>query len=268
MRLLLLLLLAVPAQAADYAFVGDIPTTPLSSRFAAPAGYERVSDVEPYALWLRDLPLRSDRDEVLAFDGRRLSRPAAAVAALDVGKGDLQQCADSAIRLHAEFLWSSGQAEEAAYHFTSGDRSAWADWRAGERFAIEGSRVQRQRGEPRANSWSSYRGWLQYVFRYAGTRSLRLDTDPVAEGQAIRAGDVFVDPGSPGHAVVVLDIATDGQNHLALLGQGYMPAEDFHVLRSRDAVDGTWFLLPERADDLIDTPSWGAFRRTDLRRFR
>lgn len=268
MRLLLLLLLAAPAQAGSYAFVGDAPTVPLSARFATPTGFDRVADPAPYAAWLRDLPLRTDRDHVLAFDGRALPRPAAAIAALDVGDGDLQQCADSAIRLHAEFLWASGQAERAAYHFTSGDRSAWADWRDGERFAIKGSRVERLQGEPRRDSWASYRSWLQYVFRYAGTRSLARDSAPVGADEPVRAGDVFVDPGSPGHAVVVLDLATDGRDHLALLGQGYMPAEDFHVLRSPDAVDGVWFRLPDDPDAPFDTPSWPGFTRGDLRRFR
>ena len=271
MRLLFFLLLTTTASAGS-PFVdaaGAPPTTPLEARFPTPAGAVRVPVTEgSFAAWLRVLPLRADRDDVRSYQGDPLRRPAAAVAALDVGRGDLQQCADSAIRLHAEWLWASGRSRDAAYHFTSGDRSAWIDWQGGERFAIKGSRVDRLQGDPRPSDWGAYRGWLQYVFRFAGTRSLRFDTDAVPSDAAIEAGDVFVDPGSPGHAVVVLDVATDGERRLALLGQGFMPAEDFHVLRDRAAVDGLWFVLPEGAEDRLDTPSWSPFARDTARRFR
>ena len=265
-----LLLIASTAHAAPpFVAASDASsTTPLELRFPVPEGGLRA-DVEPgsFAAWLRVLPLREDRDDVRAWNGDALRRPAAAVAALDVGRGDLQQCADSALRLHAEWLWASGRADEAAYHFTSGDRSAWVDWRAGERFVIDGAHVERQKGAARGADWATYRAWLQYVFRFAGTRSLRFDTAAVPADRPIAAGDVFVDPGSPGHAVVVLDVMhRDGRPH-ALLGQGFMPAEDFHVLTDRAAVDGVWFPLPVGADDALDSPSWSPFPRSTARRF-
>lgn len=270
MPVLLLLLLALPAQAAP-PFVeasGADRVTPLSERFPTPEGASRVPVAAgSFAAWLRALPLRQDREHVLAHDGRTLDRPAAAIAALDVGRGDLQQCADSILRLHAEWLWSAGRADEAAYHFTSGDRSAWVDWAAGERFEIDGSRVRRRSGAARGDSWATYRGWLQYVFRFAGTRSLRHDSAPVPADRPLQAGDLFVEPGSPGHAVVLLDVVEHQGRRYALVGQGFMPAEDFHVLRSEAALDGVWFPLPGPGGTL-DTPSWRPFRREDARRLR
>ena len=240
----------------------------LETRFPAPEGFRRVSPAtDSYPAWLRGLPLARGVDVVRSHDGERLERPAAAVVLMDVGRGDLQQCADSAIRLHAEYLWASGKADEAAYHFTSGDRSSWDDWRAGERFAVAGSRVERVSGAPRGGGHAAYRGWLQHLFRYAGTRSLRLDTRAVPEDETLLAGDVFLEPGSPGHAVVILDIAEDSSGRrVALLGQGFMPAEDFHVLESRGARGGVWFALP-RAGERVETPSWRPFHRRDVRRF-
>jgi hypothetical protein len=185
-----------------------------------------------------------------------------------VGKRDLQQCADSAIRLHAEYLWYREQAHEAAYHFTSGDRSSWTDWRRGERFVIAGSKVGRIRGAPRANSHRAYRGWLTHLFRYAGTRSLARDSDAVG-ARPFAAGDFFVQPGGPGHAVMIVDVAehSDGRR-AALIGQGFMPAEDFHILESRGraTVDGVWFLLPAGMGH-VSTPSWTPFSRRQARRF-
>lgn len=260
---------------AAYPWLPDLPPPlppmiPLAARFAPPAGFARV-DVAPgsFAAWLRGLPIRTDRTHVLAYDGRRLIRPSAAVVALDVGDRDVQQCADTALRLHAEYLWHRGAADQAAYHFTSGDRSSWRDWRAGERFRVSGSRVERIRGAKRPATRAAWRGWLDHLFRYAGTRSLRRDADPVGD-RAFEAGDVLVQPGGPGHAVMLLDIAAhpDGRR-AALIGQGFMPAEDLHVLFMPTALDGHWFVLPADDAGRVLTPSWPQpFAREHAIRFR
>ncbi len=244
---------------------------PLSERFPTPEGLTRVPQAPgSFGAWLRGLPVRVDRSHVLAYDGRPLVRPSVAIIALDVGERDLQQCADTALRLHAEWLWQRGEADRAAYHFTSGDRSAWKDWRRGERFRVRGAKVERVRGRATANSHAAYRGWLTHLFRYAGTQSLRHDSKPVG-ARALEPGDVFVQPGGPGHAVVLLDVATgpDGARY-GLVGQGFMPAEDLHVVgrTGDDVVNGVWFRLPDKAGDLLDTPSWRPFRRSDAIRFR
>ena len=243
----------------------------LEARFAAPDQFTRV-EVAPdsYAQWLRGLPVRTDRVRVLAYDGSSLRRPSAALVFLDVGTRDLQQCADSAIRLHAEYVWHRGLADRAAYHFTSGDLSAWRDWQLGERFKISGSKVKRPRGARRADDHRTYRGWLTHLFRYAGTRSLARDSDPVGT-RPFMAGDFFVQPGGPGHAVVILDVAehADGRQ-AALIGQGYIPAEDFHVLGTRGGhvMDSVWFHLPPGRGGVM-TPSWPRpFARREARRFR
>jgi hypothetical protein len=71
-------------------------------------------------------------------------------------------------------------------------------------------------------------------------------------------------PGGPGHAILILDVAEapDGRR-VALLGQGFMPAQDFHVLR---AGASAWFSLD--GED-VDTPFWPApFPWSSLRRMK
>lgn len=242
----------------------------LEARFAPPEGYERVS-IEPdsFGQFLRTLPLRADRTTVRSYAGKRLGSPSAAVVALDVGERNLQQCADSVIRLHAEYLWSRGARDELAYHFTSGDETAWSDWRAGERYRVSGSTVERVRRGSVEPTHANFRRWLDTVFMYAGTRSLRFDSEPVT-GE-LQPGDFLVAPGSPGHAVLVLDIAENADgDRLALIGQGFMPAQEFHVVRDDHAgvVDGVWFVLPPNPYGSIKTPSWRAFSKKQARRFR
>jgi hypothetical protein len=266
---------ADPAWAETYPWLADWaaplpPLRALEQRFAAPAGHSRVPlDPGTFGAWLRGLPVRLDRDRVLSHRGGEIAAPAAAVVALDVGAGDLQQCADTVIRLHAEHLWSAGRGETAAYHLTNGDLWRFSDWVRGEILTAEGSRVTRSPGPPRAADHRSFRRWLQRLFVWAGTRSLATDSRPLPPGEAIRPGDLFLDPGGPGHAVLVLDVAVPQSGPaVALLGQGFMPAQELHVLRGRGpgVLDGVWFTLPETPGETLATPSWGPFPRSSARR--
>lgn len=244
---------------------------PLASVFSPPKGYARV-EVEPesFSDWVRGLPLRLDRHHVLSHRGARLSSPSAAVVFMDVGRANLQQCADSAIRLHAEYLWHKGRAKEVSYHFTSGDKSTWKAWQRGERFKIAGSRVKRVQGKARRNNHLAFRGYLDNIFRYAGTRSLARDSRAVKTPGDLRPGDFFVQPGGPGHAVVILDIAESASGErVALVGQGFMPAQEFHVVQDASvALDKVWFPLPSSKNPQLQTPSWTPFEMSMARRFK
>ncbi len=266
------LLLAAPAAADTYPWLPDTEAAPvqrLDAAFAPPEGFSRVAAVDTsYAAWLRGLPVRTDRRHVLSYAGARLSAPSAGVVLLDVGNRNLQQCADSVIRLHAEYQWHRGNADALGYHFTSGDLSTWKAWRRGERFKVKGAKVSRVRGGGSKSDHKAFRDYLDHVFRYAGTRSLGRDSDEI-DG-ALMAGDFFVEGGGPGHAVMLLDVAVhkDGRR-VALVGQGYLPAQEFHVLQAPGphTLDGVWFLLPDKGG-VLDTPSWRPFPRSSARRFK
>jgi hypothetical protein len=244
------------------------PTEPLSQRYDPPTGYRRVAvESQSFADWLRKLPIRTDRMQVRSYRDEPLNRPSAGIVAIDVGDRDLMQCADSIIRLHAEYLWAQERQNEAAYRFTSGDETRWSDWVSGERFRIDGSGVTRTMGKPRTASHAVYRRWLDLVFTYAGTRSLARDAARPSMDAVVEAGEFYVDAGSPGHAVIVLDVVTNSRGvRLGLLGQGFMPAEDIHVLRSSLAIDGVWFRLPDREEEALPTPSWKPFGASSRRR--
>ncbi len=271
MLILLSLLIAAPSYPWLADFKNPPETLPLSQRFSPPEGFQRVEVSEgSYAAWLRELPVRRDREYVLSYRGDRLIRPSAAIVLLDLGKRDLQQCADTIIRLHAEYLWSKKRYAQIAYHFTSGDRSAWSDWQRGERFKIKGRKVERVWRKGTRHNHRAFRRWLVNIFRFAGTQSLRFDSKRLGK-RAFQAGDFFVQPGGPGHAVVILEIAEDqAGRRAALIGQGFMPAEDLHILSSIGPriLEGVWFLLPDEEHDSILTPSWSPFRRKEARRFK
>ena len=110
----------------------------------------------------------------------------------------------------------------------------------------------------------SYRRWLDAVFNWANTGSLARDSEPVAAAD-LHPGDFVVQAGAPGHAVLVLDLARapDGRRAL-LLGQGYMPAQSFHVLRPGRG--SAWFIV-EPGALFLDTPFWAPFPWKALHRF-
>lgn len=244
------------------------PVDTLEQRFATPPGFSRVDLVpESFGAFLRALPLaapgtpvRSNTGAViLAPSDRRLS----AVVAIDVGAGDLQQCADSVIRMHAEWRWARGRRDH-RYRTASGLWLGFEGYARGERIKIDGDKLSLvQSGRAQAPTHALFRAWLDDVFGWANTGSLSRDATPVKLPD-LGPGDFFVMPGGPGHAVLVLDMARDASGRRKLLlGQGYMPAQSFQVLRAPSG--DAWFDLDEAAG-AIDTPFWRPFPFDTLRR--
>ena len=245
-----------------------IPTSTetIEQRFPAPPGTTRLAANEgSFAAWLRALPVKPRGSEVHHFDGTvKPNKVHAAVIDLDVGTRDLQQCADAVMRLRAEYLRAAGCEEQVAFNFTSGDRAAWTAWAHGERPRIDGNRVSWSKRAAADESYKSFRRYLDTVFIYAGSASLERELDKVDDPSKIEAGDVFIQGGFPGHAVIVMDVAEDsrGQRRF-LLAQSYMPAQDLHVLR-RPGSESPWY--DAQAAGALITPEW-RFRFSDLQRF-
>lgn len=215
-----------------------VAATTVRAAYPPPEGAVRV-DGGAFGAWLGalelappDQPIRTYQGAVVPIEGR--------VIRLPLVPGDLQQCADTAIRLRAEWQKSVGQT--VSFHATSGDPLPWARYEAGEKPVEKGGRIVWQPGSDR--SWD---GYLAKVFTWAGTASLeRLDTVAVSEPMP---GDVVVQGGFPGHAVILLDVAKRGDQVFVLAGEGYMPAQDAHVVHGPHG--GWWAWGPG-----IDLPHW------------
>ncbi|HVY45643.1 MAG TPA: DUF4846 domain-containing protein, partial [Minicystis sp.] len=198
-------------------------------------------------------------DLVLPGDHEHL----AAVVAIDVGARDLMQCADSVIRMHAEWRWSTGARDE-AYHALAGPLMSFPRYLAGDRPRAAGARLVWEReARPQRAEHAAFRRFLDEVFTFANTISLARESSAVAR-DALRPGDFFVLPGGPGHAVLVLDAARASDGRVALLlGQGFMPAQGFYVVRPSRA--SAWFVVAP-GDAAVPTPFWRPFPWSSLRR--
>lgn len=231
---------------------------------AAPQGYQRIPQpAGSFGEWLRNTSLKSN-NTVYLFDGRPKTNQDAQYAVLDipVGKRDLQQCADAVMRLYAEYRFSKGQYSRIVFHATDGTPMDYEGWRKGDRFVLSGSRLLRKRNAAPCDTRACFERYLETVFAYAGTLSLERELKPATE---INPGDVFIQGGSPGHAVIVMDVAQNSKGRrIFLLAQSYMPAQDIHILKN-PASSSPWYdNTPQQA---LQTPEWD-FPAGSLRRFK
>lgn len=241
----------------------------LQHRILPPEGYERVEkDSLSFAAYLRQLPLHPHGSPVRLYNGSLKSYQQAHVAVVDlpIGTRDLHQCADAIMRLRAEYLWQQGQYDRIHFNFTNGFRVDYIPWMQGKRIRIEGNRSYWVNSTSPSNTYEDFWRYLEIVFAYAGTLSLEKELLSVPKDE-LQIGDVFIQGGSPGHAVLVVDKAVHPVSGkvLFLLAQSYMPAQEIHILRNPSDADlSPWYSL--EFETTLSTPEW-QFQAEDLKRF-
>lgn len=242
--------------------------TSIGNRFETPDGFHRIElDTNSFAFWLRHLSLKEEGSSVKLYDGSLKGNQNAHVAVVDlaIGTKDLHQCADAVMRLRADYLFSKKKYDEIHFHFTNGFDALYSKWRKGQRIQFNGNTVQWVGGGKESDSQSSYWQYLEKVFSYAGTLSLSKELHQ-KNIEDIEIGDVFIQGGSPGHAVIVVDLAINSQTNekVFILAQSYMPAQEIHILRNpTNSTLSPWY---EIKGSILETPEWD-FQFTDLKSF-
>lgn len=223
-----------------------------------PNGFSRiVLERNSFSAWLRSYPFTKS-EQVFLFNGEPSPNQSMHYRVLDlsIGSQNLQQCADAIMRLRSEYWF-----ERALYNRirfpARGVVFAYADYLNGTRYKLLGNKLIAVPGasnklEPRKSNLHEF---LQTVFAYCGTYSVyeaseRINIDKVMPG------DMLIKPGSPGHAMIVMDIALKAETgeRIALLAQGFMPAQSVHVVKNEnDQMISPWYLLH---DATIATPGY------------
>ncbi len=246
------------------------PAQSIEARASLPKGYLRTP-VKPgsYEDWLRHLPLKPGNPQVLLFNGAPRANQQAhfAVIDLDLIGRDLQQCADSVIRLRAEYLYSVKDYPSIHFNFTSGDQARFDRYAEGYRPMVAGNYVRWMKTASPDGSYSGFRNYLTEVFRYAGTYSLSQEMGPVKNPAEMQIGDVFIRGGFPGHAIIIVDLAenTETNEKIFLPAQGYIPAQEMHLLNNFNDPDLSPWYSANFSGDLV-TPEY-TFKKTELKRF-
>lgn len=203
-------------------------------RFSPPEGYEWIEEkAGSFGYFIEHFRLKPYGTEILRYDGVPISTQHLheAVFDMDTGNKDLQQCADAAIRMRAEYLYKAKRFDEIQFHFTSGDLLSWNDYKNGIRAFVNGNSVSFRKTAAVDDSYQSFRNYLDLIFNYAGTISLNRETRPVMKNSDLKTGDILITPGSPGHIVFISGVCEnkDGKR-LFLLSEGFTPAQSVHVL--------------------------------------
>lgn len=240
----------------------------LFQRFLPPPGFARtVVSPNSFAHFLRHLPLKPAGSKVRYFNGEEKETPSVydAVVDLPIGKKDLHQCADAIIRLRAEYLWRTRQFDKIKFHFTNGFLVEYERWRKGGRIKFRQNKAFWTDSATPSDSYETFWAYLDVIFNYAGTLSLSKELQPKSIAE-LQIGDVFIRGGSPGHAVIVVDVAADSLGKKAfLLAQSYMPAQEIQILKNpSDPRLSPWY----SADfgEKLATPEW-TFRKAELKGF-
>ncbi|MBN2693471.1 DUF4846 domain-containing protein [bacterium] len=240
-----------------------------AEKISPPVGYQRVkSENSGFENWLQNLPTKKNDKTVYLFNGQKKRNQNAQylVYNLDVGKTDLQQCADSILRVRSEYLFSTKQFDKISFNLTNGESFDFSKWRKGNSAYIEKNRLKWKNRAENDSSYKSFRRYLTFLFMYAGTYSLQKESIQVKNFEDIKIGDFLIKGGFPGHAVLVVDMAQNEKgDKVYLLAQSFMPAQEFHILKNPNS-KSPWYQVRTDSDD-IETPEWD-FVKSDLHRFK
>lgn len=217
--------------ANPYQRIRDIPL---------PKGFERPNvSPQSFAAWLRNMKLKKDKT-VYLFNGQQKYNQSVQFAVLDfsVGDKDLQQCADAVMRLRAEYFFEIKAFDQIVFYDNNNVSYRFTAPFTRENFSV----------------------YLQKVFGMCGSASLSKHLSAVHSFGDIQAGDVLIRGGFPGHAVIVMDVAVNkAGKKIFLLAQGYMPAQDIHVLKDPMNEElSPWYELND--NEFIQTPEYTFYR--------
>ena len=224
-----------------------------------PHGFAYVATNDTsFSNWLLDLNLKENKT-VYLYNGGLKGNQSVQFGVLDIpiGKRDLVQCADAAIKLRADFLFAYKRYDEIKFTATSGDDLSFDKWLNGTRWKGKAGRlVPFIITKDIRNMRNEYDAFMEFVFAYCGTYSLSRQLKPVTNIDSIAAGDVFVQGGFPGHAVTVMAVAKNNKDEkIFLLSQGYMPAQDIHILKNyKDDKLSPWYSVKDMYP--LNTPQW------------
>jgi len=190
-----------------------------------------------------------------------------AVVELSIGKKNLHQCANAVMRLRAEYLFQNKQYDKIHFNFTNGFRADYAEWMKGNRVVVNGNKVSWKQSAQLSNTYKDFWNYMEIIFSYAGSLSLSKELKPVVVSDLLQ-GDVFIHGGSPGHAVIVVDVAMSPETNqkIFMLAQSYMPAQEIQILKNpNDKKLSPWY--SGDFGEKLYTPEW-AFEKNELKRFQ
>ncbi|HEX9750127.1 MAG TPA: DUF4846 domain-containing protein [candidate division Zixibacteria bacterium] len=231
---------------AHLTMTAPVAAETIEDRFAAPEGFGRVAVSDhSFQQRLRSLRLLPDTSPALDWQGNVVFSPAEIGGALEwTLLGSMEQCADIAIRLVADYQMAQG--DDISVRSLSGDVIGWNDWLHG-RYELnaDASSLSYRAASERPATADEYASYLRFVMTYANTASLARDWPTVPDSD-LQIGDVLIQPYCSGvgmgHLSVIVDACEDrdGDRRYIFI-DGYTPAR-VPIVRQRtsDTAISVW----------------------------
>lgn len=216
------------------------------NKVSLPNGFVRQqTDSLSFGYYLQHLAFAKD-NTVYYYDGTTKQNQSQhyKVINLPLTKTDIQQCADAIMRLRANYFFTKKQYQKIEFK-SSTTTYNFGNW-------IN----QHDAGSP-LHINTLYQKFLETVFINCGTYNLAAMLKPKQHATNIKVGDVFVKGGSPGHAMIVVDVAYNAktQQTIFMLAQSFMPAQSMHVVvNEEDKNLSPWYVF-DNTKNLV-TPSY------------
>ena len=231
----------------------------ISERILLPENFRRAYYKEhTFERYLQEYALKPFEAEIINYDGEPYIYQQGHVGILEipVPKNGLQQCADALIRIRAEYLWDQNRKDEIGFNFTSGHFCSWKKYAEGYRPKVDGNKVTFSKTATVNTSKENFYNYLNLVYLYAGTFSLHHELDKIDSSNELEVGDMIVKPGFPGHILMIVDKATNGDGkNLFIFAQGNTPAQSVHVLKNlNDTAMSPWYDL--EAATTLEIPTY------------
>jgi uncharacterized protein DUF4846 len=238
------------------------------TRFEPPKDFKRIwYKNNGFADWIRNLPLKESKSEVLDYHGKifksKDDTTIAAVVNWDIKGKRLEQCMDILIRFHAEYLWENNKQEKLVLPLPGRKSLKWKDWQEGFRPKFKGINFDLIKSDKYNSSKNNFNKFLNLVFAESHTQQFYY-AFPQIEREEVQVGDIIIKKGIKGHAVIIVDLAKNSEGDLiALVGQGDTPACEFYLLNFKK--DNQWIPL-DFSKEIIPLPikkkmTWDGLRR-------
>lgn len=252
----------------SFSFINPSGKT-LVKRILTPDGYKRIKAKKgSFMVFLRNYKLKPDGSPVLLYNGHEKGNQSAHIAVfkLPIENEDLQQCADSIMRVYGEYYYKNKIYNKITFSLGNGFVADFDKWRRGYAISINGNSISWVASSKNNSSYDSFKRFMRIVFAYSGTLNMDNASRKIKLSEA-KAGDIFIRGGSPGHVVMITDICKNAEGKKAyLLAQGYMPAQEFQVLKNPLHEEDPWYYEDEIKYPLR-TPEY-SFEEGSLRRYK
>ena len=140
----------------------------------------------------------------------------------------VQQCADAAIRLRAEFFYYRKEYDKIKFKLTCGLEVPFSKWALGYRVKINGNKAILAKTQTTNDySRSNFEEYLKVIMTYAGSASLSRD---LPHSNYPKIGDLLVLGGYPGHVVIIIDKKTKNGIDYYLFANSWIPAQDIEIV--------------------------------------